>query len=116
MKHHHSSQQITAEFLLELLGRLASHVDCNVAQRYAAWLIDLLQTINERPALNCDSPAVIRHARIGFDDLRHDFKLKMNDVARRPAAANWQISPRCCTRHALGIDTNLCMIGPARNP
>jgi len=72
MKHNHSTEQVALELSLKLLCCVTSGIHRDIAQGYAAGLIDFFQTINQRPALYRNSPSVIGDARIRFNHLGLD--------------------------------------------
>ena len=82
MEDNHSTEQIVAELGLKLVSRLTAWINSNVAERNTARLINLFQTINERPPLNRNPPGVIGDAWIRFNNLGHDVHLKLYDISR----------------------------------
>ncbi len=85
-QHHDSPEQIAAKLLVKRRPAFLPHIQRNIKQLHTIWLIQLLKTINKRPALHRHSPVVIHDARICFDHLRRHAELHIDYDRRAPSA------------------------------
>ena len=102
-----STKQVVPKFFLELRARFRAQVQRYLSQRHAFRLIDLFQTINERPALHRNAASVFDDLRVGFEKLRLHIELQADDVASGPSASNRKILGGSCACDGLPVDAHL---------
>src|ERR1700730_1766945 len=114
-QHDDSTKQVLLKFLMELRARFRAQVQRHVLQSHTFRLVDLLQTVHERSALDCRAAVVLGDLRVGLEKLGCHIKFHANDVAGGPAAANWKILAGSDACDRLSIDANLRAVSPPRN-
>src|SRR6266481_9264217 len=114
-QHDDSTKQVLLKFLLELCGRFRAQVQRHVLQRHTFRLVDLLQTVHERSALDRHAAVVLGDLRVGLEKLGCHIKLHADDVASGPAAANWKILAGSGACDRLSVDADLCAVSPSGN-
>src|SRR5207244_1157345 len=108
-----STKQVVPKFFLKLCARFRAEVQRYIPERHAFRLIDLFQTINERPALHRNAASVFDDFRVGFEKLRLHIELQADDVASGPSASNRKILAGSCACDGLPVDAHLCRVRPA---
>src|SRR6266481_1434158 len=114
-QHDDSTKQVLLKFLLELRARFRAQVQRHVFQSHSVRLVDLLQTVHERSALDRHAAVVLGDLRVGLEKLGCHIKLHADDVASGPAAANWKILAGSGACDRLSVDADLCSVSPSEN-
>src|SRR5215472_4631513 len=119
-QNHHPSEKVSVELHLEwrcraVAGRSAGHVYGYIAESHALGLVELLEAIDQRPALNGNAAGVLDYLGVGLERLRDHFQANMNAVAGHPAPPHRQILTGSDLRNELAVHGHLRMSRPTRN-
>src|SRR2546429_1440784 len=106
-QHDDSTKQVLLKFLLELRARFRAQVQRHVFQSHTFRLVDLLQTVHERSALDRHAAVVLGDLRVGLEKLGSHIKLHADDVAGGPAAPYRKILAGSGARDRLSVDADL---------
>src|SRR6202521_1993473 len=114
-QHDDSTKQVLLKFLMELRARFRAQVQRHVLQSHTFRLVDLLQTVHERSALDRYAAVVLGDLRVGLEKLGFHIKLHANDVAGGPAAPNRKILAGSGAFDRLSVDADLRAVSPSRD-
>jgi hypothetical protein len=75
-----STERVLVKFFLEWRAGFRAQVQRHILQSHAFRLVDLLQTIHKRAALDRNTPVVLDDLRVGLKKLGSHIKLHADDV------------------------------------